>query len=196
MTRLASHRLLITAIALCMTVAATAAFATTANADVVPAHSYSVRCTNLDYWGNRIIAQPIHLDVQQGVGQSLVDGTGTQYGTTQQLVYFVVWAYSYKYGGWYHSTTKRVLDGYPNNGVQEYDWSRHQWWQALGGIDAEDLAVGSDAVSLRPSTGSGLWFIEVQTYWAPPFLGTPDSTSPAAAPGGLNTYDQSTYCSF
>jgi hypothetical protein len=60
------------------------------------------------------------------------------------------------------------------------------------------LAEGPDAVTLMPSTGTGTWFVEVETYWAPPFrtMTMSDLTNPNAAPGGLNIYDNTAFCTF
>lgn len=199
MTRLLSHRLLLTALAVSGVVAA-ASLATVgaANAAIVPGHSYSVRCPVLDYWGPRIVANQTWLDHQDGVGVSYVDSSGINWPTTEQFVYYLVWAYSYKYGVWYHSPMKRVLNGYPNGVVQVYSYARGQWVYADVGVDGADLAVGANAVSLRPSTGSGTWYIQVETYWTLPFttLTANDMTNPNATPGGLNIYDSDTVCRF
>jgi hypothetical protein len=42
-----------------------------------------------------------------------------------------------------------------------------------------------------------MWFVEVETYRTPPFvnLTVDDLTNPNPAPGGLNIYDPSTFCS-
>jgi hypothetical protein len=190
MKRRLSHRLLITAISVCSAVAATAAFSATASADVVPTHQYALRCSSLDAWGNRIVAQPIQLGIQSSVGAT--------FATRQQFVYYRLWAYSYKYGAWYHSSLKRALDGYPNNGVEEYNAAYGYWMSPSGGFDGADLAEGPDAETLMPNTGTGTWFVEVQTYWAPPFgnMTTSDLTNPNAAPGGLNIYDNTGFCTF
>jgi hypothetical protein len=161
---------------------------------------YSGSCPRFgDPYGNRIIVNPIKIDMQAGVGQSVVDGTGTYYPTTHQFVYFAVWAYSYKFGRWYHSPSKRVLDGFPGvTPVEAYDPVHGFWSSSAGGIDNPDLSVGPNAVSLSPSTGSGTWYIEVQTYWAPPFVNETlnDVTNPNAAPGGSSTFDGGKTCTF
>ena len=127
-----------------------------------------------------------------------MDGSGIYRPSTAQFVYYQLWAYSYKYGAWTHSAMKRVLDGYPNGVVQVYDASRGLWAYADVGGDSFDLAVGPNTVSLMPAAGSGAWFVEVETYWAPPFVNmtTNDLTNPNAAPGGLNTYDSAGTCTF
>jgi hypothetical protein len=189
--------------AICLAAAATAVFAGTAGAFTAagPTRWYSPGCPTLDYWGNRIVMNPIKIDMQPGVGQTTVDGSGIYRPTTQQFVYYRLWAYSYKFGTWYTSPWKRVLDGFPGvSPVQAYDATHGRWAYVDVGIDNADLAVGPNAVSLRPPTGSGTWAYGVETYWAPPFVNETvnDITNPSPASGGLyDTYDSATQtCTF
>ena len=169
-----------------------------AAAATVPYHEYSIGCPKLGYWGNRITACPTWIDVQPGVGLSVIDGTGNNYATTSQYVYFAVWGYSYKYAKWYGSAVKRVLNGTPNP-VQAYDTSVGAWKRADQGFANQDLAVGPDQVALSPNSGTGTWKIAVETYWAPPFTTWANWMQITYAPpaGGLDTLDYaSTTCTF
>ena len=125
-----SHRFLrpiVVAASIALTLAVTAGrFADAAVAATIPYHEYTINCPKMGYWGNRIKANPIRIDTQAGVGQSIVDGTGIYRPTTQQYVYFELWAYSYKFGQWYHSDPKRVLNGFVGT-VEAYD-ARAGYW--------------------------------------------------------------------
>jgi len=172
--------------------------ATQARAGTIPYHSYSISCPKLDYWGNRIKANPIVLNVQDGVGLSYVDGSVTYHPTTKQFIYFKLWAYSHKYGRWYSSPFKRVYMGTPNP-AEAYDSSVGVWRSADQGFASNDLAVGPNEVALSPNTGTGTWKIAVETYWAPPFITYLSSflISPTPASGGLDVVDYATNtCTF
>jgi hypothetical protein len=188
--------------ALILAAVATAAFAASASASTAgPQRSYSISCPRFgEPYGNRIIANPTKIDMQPGVGQSLVDGSGIYRPTTAQFVYYKLWAYSYRFGAWYQSSWKRVLDGFPGvSPVQTYDSARGLWSYVDVGVDNPDLSVGPNAVAIRPNTGSGTWAIAVETYWTLPFVNMTanDLTNPNPAPGGLDLADMATQtCTF
>lgn len=163
-----------------------------ASAATIPSHSYSWRCANQDYWGTYVTLQPEWINGEEGVGTSFVDGTGTNYATSEQYIYYLVWAYSYRSGAWIHSPMKRVLNRYlSSTPVEAYDTTSGRWSAAPWTWWSSDFSIGPDQVGLRLPLGSGTWYVEGETYWTPKFTAAtaPDPHTPSATPGGHVAWD-------
>jgi hypothetical protein len=192
-----SHRTLVKlAIAICVVAAA----AGTASAAVAaPFRQYSVECERPQYWNQTIRAQVLRIDPQPGVGMTTLNSNGTITRATDQWIYFELWAYSYKYGRWYTSPTKRTLNGFPGSwNVQAWSSQIGRWVDAgdfvsgAGYLGSNDPQIGTYDVGIHPARGSGAWHIEVRTYWAPPtyYVNAYDAI-PSAPAGGIDVFDAS-----
>jgi hypothetical protein len=180
-------------------VAAGAAANSADAASSVPYRNYQLSCVVVPGDAANIAnATPIEIDGQDDLLDGVVGGADGGHMGKDQWVYFRLWGYSYKYKAWYSSPFKRTLDGYPKGEQVE------AWTPRLGGwataVLSPNAQIGVTQVGIAPSTGSGLWYFEVETYWAPPFSNPlpNDLTTQAPAPGGLDQLDafNHPYCTF
>jgi len=205
------------AVAACAALAATAATGTSpARASTVPYHRYTVSCSPgviylpgdaHPYYLIKIM--PDRIDAMPGVGVSLVDGTGTFYGSSHQYIYFWLWIWNKTANGsqWQHTAAKRVLDGWPVMwDMEAWDRQYGAWMNSsLGDFfnptiydpnnpsnSSEMLVFGYElGMYVRADVGR-TWTFTVETEWAPPFAESswPSAFDPRIPSGGLDGYDR------